>query len=68
MSKKKTGSIPVNPPKEEDNTVYHIDSVTATRLGKPYQVAGFRTGAHEDKRFKRKGKGGSRTKINPKDI
>lgn len=67
MSKKKKKSTPVAMPKEEDNVVYRISGIDAARQSKPYYVPGFRSGAWENKKIKRKGKGGSRTKIDPKN-
>jgi hypothetical protein len=50
MSKKKKRPVPVQAPKKENNTVFSLSSVEATRLEKPYQVVRFRTGAHKGKK------------------
>ena len=65
MSKKK--SVPVTQKKQADNTVYHISGIDAALQNKPYYVPGFRSGAWVNKKYKRKGKGGSRQKISPRD-
>ena len=64
MSKKRKGSVPVTQKKQENNIVYHLSGVEAAMQSKPYYVPGFRSGAWENKKFKRKGKNGSRAKIN----
>ena len=67
VSRKKRKSVPMQQKKQDDNTVYRVSGIDAALQKKPYIVPGFRSGVWENKKYKKKGKGGSRQKVDPEN-
>ncbi|MDE6292662.1 MAG: hypothetical protein K2L98_03160 [Bacilli bacterium] len=60
--KKNKKSIPTNPPKEESNVIFHMDSLEVTMKNKPYIIPASKSGSYsklekaekrEEKRLKK---------------